>query len=91
MGMGTPDDARVVQARFESRQQLAESLIQDVDEGGLFIAGDHELAAGLRGLADECESAGLRTEQQRHDAAAEVRKLSTFNPLAPNPAQHKRN
>ena len=48
MGMGTADEARVIQARFETRHQLAEALIQDLDEGGLFIAGDQDLAAGER-------------------------------------------
>lgn len=41
-------DPKVVEALFESRGQLAEALIQDVDNGGLFIAGERDLAAGER-------------------------------------------
>lgn len=46
MGMSGLDESRVVEARFESREQLAEALLQDHDDGGLFIAGEHELPAG---------------------------------------------
>lgn len=41
-------DARVIVASFESREALAEALIYDLDHGGMFIAGEHDLAAGER-------------------------------------------
>ena len=41
-------DARVIVAPFESRDALAEALIHDLDDGGMFIAGEHDLAAGER-------------------------------------------
>jgi Tfp pilus assembly protein PilZ len=41
-------EARVIVAPFESREALAEALIHDLDDGGLFIAGEHDLAAGER-------------------------------------------
>jgi len=44
----TSAERRVIEAPFESRETLAEALIQDIDDGGLFVAGDHDLAAGER-------------------------------------------
>lgn len=47
MGTLSPSlEPRVIEARFENREQLAEALILDLEQGGLFVAGEHDLAAG---------------------------------------------
>lgn len=43
----TPEP-RILEAVFNARDQLAEALIQDLDPGGLFVAGEHDVAAGER-------------------------------------------
>lgn len=41
-------EPRVVEASFTTRGQLGDALLHDLDPGGLFVAGEHDLTSGQR-------------------------------------------